>query len=95
VTINNDAWNKISPANRTIVTDLAHALEPGFWAASAKADMDSSARLVAGGMQRVEIPSAMMAELRQRTAQIRADFIAQVPESAAPLKAYLAEMKRG
>ena len=32
VTINNDTWKKISPANQKIIVDLAKKLEPEFWA---------------------------------------------------------------
>ncbi|HSI02408.1 MAG TPA: TRAP transporter substrate-binding protein [Reyranella sp.] len=95
VTINNDSWKKIAPANQKIVAELASRLEPEFWSASAQVDRDGSTRLIAGGMQRVETPPAMMADLRKRTAPMIAGYMDRVPESAAPLAAYLAEMKRG
>ena len=31
VTINNDTWKKISPANQKVIVDLAKKLEPEFW----------------------------------------------------------------
>ncbi|MBS0520817.1 MAG: TRAP transporter substrate-binding protein [Proteobacteria bacterium] len=94
VTINNDTWKKISPANQKIIKDLAAKLEPEFWQTSEQADKDSKAKLIAGGMQLVEIPPAMMAEMRKRTAHMITDFMKRVPASEKPIKAYLAEMKR-
>jgi TRAP-type C4-dicarboxylate transport system substrate-binding protein len=72
VTINNDAWKKIAPANQKIMADTARRLEPEFWAGSVRADKE-----------------------RKRTAQMIAGYMDRVPEAAPPLKAYLAEMKRG
>jgi TRAP-type C4-dicarboxylate transport system substrate-binding protein len=95
VSINNDAWKKISPANQKIMADVARRLEPDFWVASAQADKEAGDRLVAGGMQRVELPAAMMADLRKRTAPMIVGYMERVPEAVPPLKAYLAEMKRG
>jgi TRAP-type C4-dicarboxylate transport system substrate-binding protein len=94
VTINNDTWKKISPPNQKAIRDLAAKLEPAFWETSEKADKDSNARLIAGGMQLVEVPAPMMAELRRRTAHMITDFMKRVPASEKPIKAYLAEMKR-
>lgn len=95
LSINNEAWKKIAPANQKIVSDIARRLEPEFWESSVRADRESGERLVAGGMQRVDVPPAMLADLRRRTAQMIAGYMERVPESAPPLKAYLAEMKRG
>jgi TRAP-type C4-dicarboxylate transport system substrate-binding protein len=94
VTINNDTWKKISPANQKAIVDLAKKMEPDFWASSLQADKDSAKRLTEGGMQLVKVPDAMMAELRKRTASMTTDFMKRVPASAAPIKAYLVEMKR-
>jgi len=94
VTINNDTWKKISPANQKAMTDLASKLEPDFWASSLEADKNSAKRLTEGGMQIVVPPAAMMDELRKRTANMLADFMKRVPASEKPIKAYLAEMKR-
>ena len=94
VTINNDTWKKISPANQKAITDLASKLEPDFWASSLEADKNSAKRLTEGGMQIVVPPAAMMDDLRKRTANMLTDFMKRVPASEKPIKAYLAEMKR-
>ena len=94
VTINNDTWKKISPANQKAIVDLARKLEPEFWVSSLQADKDSGKRLTEGGMQLVVVPEPMMAELRKRTATMLTDFWKRVPASEKPIQAYLAEMKR-
>ena len=94
VTINNDTWKKISPANQKAIAELAKKLEPDFWASSIKADADSSKRLTEGGMQLVIPPPQMMADLRKKTEPMIADFIKRVPAAEKPIKAYLVEMKR-
>ena len=94
VTINNDTWKKISPANQKAMTDLAAKLEPEFWVSSLEADKNSAKRLTEGGMQMVVPPAAMMDELRKRTANMLTDFMKRVPASEKPIKAYLAAMKR-
>jgi hypothetical protein len=45
-------------------------------------------------MQLVAPPASMMADLRKRTATLLDDFMKKVPSSQAPIKAYLAEVKR-
>jgi TRAP-type C4-dicarboxylate transport system substrate-binding protein len=94
VTINNDTWKKISPANQKAIIDLAAKLEPAFWERSLQVDEDSARKLSDGGMQRVAVPAPMMAELRKRTAPMVVDFCERVPPAEKPIKAYLAEMKR-
>ena len=50
--------------------------------------------MVDNGMQLVTPSVAMMADLRKRTAHLLDDFMKKVPAAQAPLKAYLAEVKR-
>jgi TRAP-type C4-dicarboxylate transport system substrate-binding protein len=94
MTVNLDAWKKLSPEHQKAIEALAKKLEPEFWATSIQADADSAAKLKAQGMEMVAVPPAMMAELRNRTKDLLADFVKRVPSADAPLKAYLAEMKR-
>jgi TRAP-type C4-dicarboxylate transport system substrate-binding protein len=92
--VNLDAWKKLTPEQQKAIEDLAAKMEPDFWATSIKADADSAAKLKAGGMELVEIPAPMMADFRTRTASILDEYIKRVPAAAAPIKAYLTEMKR-
>jgi TRAP-type C4-dicarboxylate transport system substrate-binding protein len=74
VTINNDTWKKISPANQKAITDLAAKLQPEFWKVSVEADAASSKRLIEGGMELIEIPPAMLKEMREKTAGLEKAF---------------------
>ncbi|MFL5036478.1 MAG: TRAP transporter substrate-binding protein [Microvirga sp.] len=94
VTVNLDEWKKLKPEQRHAIEETAKRLEPEFWAASVKADADSLARLKEGGMEVVEIPPAMMAEFRARSAPLLDAFLKRVPAAEKAVRAYLAEMKR-
>ncbi len=94
VTINNDTWKKIKPEHQKAMVDLAKKLEPEFWVSAFQADKDSSKKMIEGGMTLVTVPEPMMADLRKRTADLLADYMKRVPSSQAPIKAYLAELKR-
>jgi TRAP-type C4-dicarboxylate transport system substrate-binding protein len=94
VTVNLDEWKKLKPEQRQAIEETAKRLEPEFWAASVKADTDSLARLKEGGMEVVEIPPAMMAEFRARSAPLLDAFLKRVPAAEKAVRAYLAEMKR-
>ena len=94
VNVSLDAWKKLTPEQQKTIEDVAKKLEPEFWAVSLKADTDSLARLKEGGMEVVQIPAPMMKDLREKTASLLNDFMKRVPASEAPIKAYLAEMKR-
>jgi TRAP-type C4-dicarboxylate transport system substrate-binding protein len=94
VTINNDTWKKVKPEHQKAIVDLAKKLEPEFWVSAFQADKDSSKKMIEGGMTLVTVPEPMMADLRKRTAELLADFMKRVPSSQAPIKAYLAELKR-
>jgi len=94
MTVNLDAWKKLKPEEQKAIEELGKKLEPEFWAASLKADSDSVARLKEGGMEVVSIPPAMMKDFRAKTEPLLGEFLKRVPAAAAPVKAYLAEMKR-
>ncbi|MFL5209093.1 MAG: TRAP transporter substrate-binding protein [Microvirga sp.] len=94
VTVNLDEWKKLKPEQRHAIEETAKRLEPEFWAASVKADTDSLARLKEGGMEVVEIPPAMMAEFRARSAPLLDAFLKRVPAAEKAVRAYLSEMKR-
>jgi len=94
VTINNDTWKKVRPEHQKAITDLAKKLEPEFWDASFAADADCSKKMIDNGMQLVTPSPAMMADLRKRTEKLLTDFMKKVPTAQAPIKAFLAEVKR-
>ena len=73
----------------------AKKLEPEFWDTAFTADKDCAKKMIDGGMQLVTPSAAMMADLRKRCDHLMADFMKKVPSSQAPIKAFLAEVKRG
>lgn len=96
VTINNDAWKKISPANQKVILDLAAKLEPEFWKVSAEADVASAKRLTEGGMEMIEVPAPMMKDMREKTVTLEKAFIDRAGPTAAEIIAkYKKELGRG
>jgi TRAP-type C4-dicarboxylate transport system substrate-binding protein len=95
VTINNDTWKKISPANQKAITDLAAKLQPDFWKVSVDADTTSSKRLVEGGMELIEVPPAMLKEMREKTAGLEKAFTDRAgPVSVEIIAKYKKELGR-
>jgi TRAP-type C4-dicarboxylate transport system substrate-binding protein len=95
VNVNLDTWKSLPGAQQQAIEQLGKKLEPEFWAASLKADTESVKRLTDGGMEVVQVPPAMMKDLRARTASLLDDFMKRVPASQKGIKAYLADVKRG
>jgi TRAP-type C4-dicarboxylate transport system substrate-binding protein len=85
VTINNDTWKKISPANQKIIKDLAAKLEPEFWTVSVEADAASSKRLAEGGMEMIVVPAPMLKEMREKTAGLEKAFVGRAGPVAAEI----------
>ncbi|MDP1836857.1 MAG: C4-dicarboxylate ABC transporter substrate-binding protein, partial [Reyranella sp.] len=85
VTINNDTWKKISPANQKIIKDLAAKLEPEFWQVANDADTSSAKRLTEGGMEMIIVPPAMLKEMREKTVALEKAFIDRAGPAAADI----------
>ena len=54
--------------------DLAAKLQPQFWQVASDADTTSSKRLVEGGMELIEVPPAMLKEMREKTVGLEKAF---------------------
>src|SRR5689334_9496869 len=94
VNVNNDTWKKFTPAHQKAIEELAKKLEPEFWKVSIANDVDSLAKLKAGGMEVVDIPPQMMKDFRAKTAPLLDAFLKRVPAADKPVRAYLAEIKK-
>lgn len=92
--VNLGAWQKLSAAHQKAIEDLAKKLEPDFWAVSVQNDKDSLKKLTDNGMEVVNIPPAMMKELRSKTAPLLDAFLKRVPTAEKPVRAYLADTKK-
>lgn len=85
VTINNDSWKKISAPHQKAIQELAAKLQPDFWRVADEADKTSSARLVQGGMELVEVSAPMMKDMRERTVSLEKAFIDRAGPTAAEI----------
>jgi TRAP-type C4-dicarboxylate transport system substrate-binding protein len=94
LTVNLDSWKALSADQQQLVAGIAAKMEPGFWANSLKADVDSLNRLKEGGMEVVPVSEAMITDIRAKTAPQLDAFVKRVPTAEKPVRAYLAEMKR-
>jgi TRAP-type C4-dicarboxylate transport system substrate-binding protein len=94
VSINLDAWKKISAANQKIVVDLAQKLEPEFWSVARKKDLESVEKMAANSMEVVEIPAAMFAAIQARTKPMLDDYLGRVPQAKPIVDQYLAAIGR-
>jgi TRAP-type C4-dicarboxylate transport system substrate-binding protein len=95
VTINNDTWKKISPANQKAIMDLAAKLQPQFWQVASDADTTSAKRLVEGGMEMIEVPPAMLKEMREKAAGLEKAFTDRAgPVSVEIITKYKKELGR-
>ena len=88
VTINLDAWNRLSPENQAAIEEVAAELEPVFWKVSRQGDVDSIAIMAENGMQLMEISDELRAEMTERAQQLQADFVARVPEAASIIEQF-------
>ncbi len=94
VSINLDAWNKISADDQKTVMDLAAKLEPTFWDVARDKDLQSVATMQEHGMELVEISPAMFAEMQAKAKGLLEEYLTRVPEAKPIVDAYLAELGR-
>lgn len=90
VTINLDAWNRLSPENQAAIEKVAADLEPVFWNVSRQGDVDSIAIMAQNGMQLMDISDSLRAEMVERAQQLQAEFIERVPEAGAIVEQFKA-----
>lgn len=94
VSINLDTWKKISPEHQKVMVDLAQKLEPEFWDVARQKDLESVEKMVANGMEVVEIPASMFAAIQQKTKSMLDDYLGRVAEAKPIVEKYQAELGR-
>ncbi len=94
LTINLDAWNRISPSSQETILELAEEFTPQFWDASQKLGEAALQTLVDNGMEIVDIPPEMLEEMRARTRPAIDRFVEEVPEAGPMIASFLAEVGR-
>jgi TRAP-type C4-dicarboxylate transport system substrate-binding protein len=90
VTINLDAWNRLSPESQAAIEEVAARLEPEFWEVSRQGDVDSIKTMTENGMKLMPISDELRASMVERAQQLQADFVARVPEAGPIVEQYKA-----
>jgi TRAP-type C4-dicarboxylate transport system substrate-binding protein len=94
VTINLDAWNKISPEDQAKIEAIAKELQPEFWALSAAQGTDALKILQENGMEVVDYPAEMRADMLGRTRPLLDSKLADMPGSQQIVADYLKSVGR-
>jgi len=90
VSVNLDAWKKLTPAQQETLTRLGQEMEPGFWQTARQTDTAMMAKLSANGMVMGEVSAELRAELAKRTVPLREAAIKRMGAKAqAVVDAYL------
>lgn len=89
ITVNLDAWKKLSPKDQAAIEDAAKRLEGQFWLVSRAEDAKKLEVLKSHGIVVTEPTPELKAELMKRAVPMWDAFKARVPESAPYIDAYL------
>jgi len=90
VTVNLDAWNALTEAERATIQELADTMEAGFWAASAAEDAAKTQVLIEKGMTISAADASLTARMAEAGKSMWDDFYVTVPEARAVVEAYAA-----
>ncbi len=88
VTVNLDAWNALSDAERATIQGLADSMEADFWAASAAEDTSQTKVLTDNGMAVSQADDSLKAKMAEAGKAMWAEFFENVPEAEAVVNAY-------
>lgn len=94
VSINLDAWNKLSADDQKAMLAVSAEQEPKFWAASKQQGDAAMEMLRKNGMAVVDMPDAMFAEMQKATKPMIDKYVAEVPEAGPIIEAYLKDVGR-
>ncbi len=75
VTVNMDAWNALSEANRGAILRAAKALQPVFWQVSRSEDDIKVAELTSNGIEMGPLSDEMLADMQTKTAVMTEEYI--------------------
>jgi TRAP-type C4-dicarboxylate transport system substrate-binding protein len=90
VTINLDAWNKLSAEDQAAIEAVAAELEPGFWDISRQGDLDSIKTMTENGMTLIPLSDDLKAQIAERAETVQAAFFERVPAAVPIVEAYRA-----
>lgn len=89
VTVNLDAWNKLSLEHQEAIEEAAAELEGQFWLNSIREDEQKIATLKENGISVTAPSPELKAKLLERAKPLWDKFMERVPESAPIIEAYL------
>ncbi|MHA7874198.1 TRAP transporter substrate-binding protein [Roseivivax sp.] len=92
VTVNLDAWNALTDAERTAIETLAEEMEAGFWERSAAEDAAKTEVLVENGMTVSAADDSLTAKMAEAGKEMWTDFFSSVPQAKPVVEAYAAEV---
>ena len=91
LTVNLDAWNKLSAKNQKAITDVAKRLEPEFWGVSRDEDAGKLKELETQGMTVAPMNAAIIKEMRAEGRKFWKPFTDTVSGSGPILEQFLKE----
>ncbi|MFV0334071.1 MAG: TRAP transporter substrate-binding protein [Tropicimonas sp.] len=94
VTINLDAWDRISEADQATMLAIADELQPEFWALSAAQGTDALKVLQENGMEIVDYPATMRDDMLSRTRPLLDQKLADMPSAQPIVAEYLKAVGR-
>ena len=92
VTVNLDAWNALSDAERATIERLANKMESEFWAISAAEDTSKTAVLVENGMTVSKADDSLKAKMAKAGKAMWSEFFTKVPDAQPVVEAYAAKL---
>jgi TRAP-type C4-dicarboxylate transport system substrate-binding protein len=93
VTVNLDAWNKLSPEHQRGIEEAAKKLEPSFWTLAAEEDAKQKKQLQDKGIRFVTASPALREYMRSKSVPAWDEYAKRVPEAKAVLDGYKAAAK--
>lgn len=94
VTVNLNAWKKLSPAQQKAIEDVAQRLEPEFWKAAEQEDADKLKLMADKGMKMIQANDALRAFMIAKAVPAWDAFAAKVPAAREILDKYRAAAKK-
>ncbi len=92
VTVNLDAWDALTDAERSTIETLAAKMEAEFWKVSAAEDAEKTAVLVENGMTVSQADDSLKAKMAEAGKSMWASFFEDVPEAEAVIEAYSSKL---
>ena len=94
VTVNLNAWKRLSPDQQRAIEEAAKRLEPEFWKAAEQEDADKLKLMAGKGMKMIEASDALRAFMTSKAAPSWDAFAANVPGAREILEKYRAAAKK-